>query len=263
VINNDTYESCVANGDDPTGRFKTIVDKLDAYDAATDGDGLGYVYSILQDVNNMIRFPLQPQWSVVFDLHASRLYLSTAKNGDLRYFDVKDFDFSCQADVEVLDINGAGTGDVRSKFVPYTTALNRALIEETYAVYASYGVTTPEETINEIIAFPDTTTCADSDKREPQGGSDASITDGGTSQTPVDGAWTRDAATSGAEVKGGTEAGGAPSADAGLATSGGGSSGCSCGIGRAGRDTKALVAWMLCLGMVAWRRRRPKQVPRR
>jgi hypothetical protein len=100
----------VANGDDPTGRFKTIVDRLDAYDAATDSDGFGYVYSILQDVNNMIRFPLQGQWSVVFDLRTSRLYLSTANNGDLHYFDLKDFDFSCQTDVDVLDINGAGTG---------------------------------------------------------------------------------------------------------------------------------------------------------
>lgn len=167
----------------------------------------------------------------------------------MRYFDLKDFDFSCQSDVEVLDINGPGTGDVRSKFVPYTTALNRALIEETYAVYASYGVTTPEETINEIIAFPDTTTCADGDKRDPQGGPDASITDGGTSRTPVDGGRTADAAASGGDVKGGNGAGGAPSA--------GGSSGCSCGLGRAGRDTEGLVALLLCLGMVARRRRGP------
>ena len=38
VINNSSYESCVESGDDPMGRFKTIVDGLNAFDAAQSGD---------------------------------------------------------------------------------------------------------------------------------------------------------------------------------------------------------------------------------
>jgi penicillin V acylase-like amidase (Ntn superfamily) len=264
VVNNDPYESCVANGDDRTGRFKLIVDELDAYDPATASDGLTYVYSILQDVNNMVAFPLQPQWSVVFDLHASRLYIKTARNGDLRYFDLNDFDFSCQTEVEVLDINAPGSGDVRSKFVPYTTGLNRALVEETYGVYASYGVfPTSPETLDEIINFPDTTTCADGDKRDPQGGSDGSVGSEGDTRPPDDGSG--DAAGSDPDGKdgkqgpdGSSDTRGASNADAGSQVSDSGASGCSCGIGRTARPAKDLIALLLCLGMVArcCRRRR-------
>jgi hypothetical protein len=56
---NSTYESCVSDGDDPTGRFKIIVDRLASYDAATTSDGLSYAYSILQDVSNMLPPPDQ------------------------------------------------------------------------------------------------------------------------------------------------------------------------------------------------------------
>jgi penicillin V acylase-like amidase (Ntn superfamily) len=180
VINNSTYESCVANGDDPTGRFKTIVDGLDAYDAARSGDSISYVFSILRSVDNMLPLPTRPQWSVIFDLTASRLYLSTAKNADVRYFDINSFDYSCLTDVDVLDINGEGSGDVRSRFVPYTTAINRALVEEVYDTYASYGDSTPKETIEELIAFPETTICMDGDKRPPQDGGGTDVASGAT-----------------------------------------------------------------------------------
>jgi penicillin V acylase-like amidase (Ntn superfamily) len=240
VINNSTYESCVANGDDPSGRFKTIVNKLDSYDPATDSDGLGYVYSIFQDVNTLVRWPVQSEWSVVFDFRASRLYISTAKNSDLRYFSLTDFDFSCQNPVEVLDINGPGSGDVRSKFVPYTTELNRKLVEATYSVYNSYGLfPTSEETLNELINFPDTTTCADGDKPDPRDGADGSVTDGA-----ADGA---------------NDTRGAKSADSGSAVSDGGSSGCSCRVGRRARGSaEGLAASLLGLALATRRRRGPK-----
>jgi hypothetical protein len=263
VINNSAYESCVANGDDPTGRFKTIVDGLNAYDPARSGDSISYVFSILKSVDYMLPLPTQPQWSVIFDIPASRLYLSTAKNGNVRYFDMKSFDYSCLTDVDVLDINGEGSGDVRSKFVPYTTALNRAFVEEVYGVYASYGVTTPQETLDEIIAFPDTTICMDGDKPSSQ--------DGGTGDAKAgssDAAWVVDGASTGAGGgDSGEPVGGRRTMDAGSATggaagstlatggstaNGGGSSGCQ--IGREGHGLAAMA--LSLLGLVIGRRTR-------
>ena len=181
VINNSTYESCVAAGDDPTRRFKTIVDGIHAYDPSQSGDSISYVFSILKSVDYMLPLPTQPQWSVIFDIPASRLYLSTARNSNVRYFDMKSFDYSCLTNVDVLDINGEGSGDVRSKFVPYTTAINRAFVEEVYNTYASYGHPTDQEAIDEIIAFPDTTICMDNPPTQDAGGTDASPETGRTS----------------------------------------------------------------------------------
>jgi penicillin V acylase-like amidase (Ntn superfamily) len=287
VIVNSPYESCIANGDDPSGRFKRIVDGLDAYDAATASDGLGYVYSILRDVSDRLLPPVRTLWSVVFDVHAMRLYISTAQNSQLRYLELKDFDFSCQTDVEVLDINSGDTGNVRSAFVPYTTTLNSALVKHAYEVYSSYGFTTPEETINEIIAFPESTSCADGGMGGSGGGSGGSVLGGGTSGSPNGGDWVGGAAGSDVGGKGGSQsqvggsgAGDAAGADAGLTASSGsgagvatgagagstvvvgsrGASGCSCELVGSERGSKGLVGLLLCLAMMAGHRgcrRRP------
>jgi MYXO-CTERM domain-containing protein len=261
---NSAYQTCLANGDDPSGRFKILVDRLASYDAATSGDGLDYAYATLRDVRNMLAPPVKTLWSVMFDVRAMRLYLSTVQNSELRYLDFKDFDFSCQTDVQVLDINSPGSGNIRSSFVPYTTSFNREMVKRTYDIYASYGRPTPENEIERIIAFPDTTTCMDVDNRGSQDGADGSAAEAGNGRTPQDGGQTKDASTSGVVETGGNRqpagdrgGGGATGAtSAGATPSGGESSGCSCRIGRTGQGATGLVMFLLGLGMVARHRRR-------
>jgi hypothetical protein len=233
VINNSAYEECVANRDDPTGRFKTIVDGINAYDPAQSGDSISYVFSILKSVDYMLPPPTQPQWSVIFDIPASRLYLSTARNSNVRYFDMKSFDYSCLTGVDVLDINGEGSGDVRSKFVPYTTAINRAFVEEVYNTYASYGHPTDQETIEEIIAFPDTTICMDKPSAQDAGATTSSPDAGRTSDSG--------------------DAAGATGGNGGVRTTGNSSSGCQ--IGRRNSGSLAIALSLLGLGAATRRRR--------
>ncbi len=242
VINNSAYESCVADGDDPTGRFKTIVDAINAYDPAQSGDSISYVFSILRSLDYMLPPPTQPQWSVIFDLFASRIYLSTARNSNVRYFDMKSFDYSCLTDVEVLDINGEGSGDVRSNFVPYTTEINRAFVEEVYNTYASYGYPTPQETIEELIAFPETTICMDSATAQDGGTSD-------TSPTEPDGDLADNAAEAddGAATSDRSDAGHAP--DGSAPAQGSGSPGCRIGRSRPGSVAVSLSLLGLALAI--------------
>ncbi|MBN2735862.1 MAG: linear amide C-N hydrolase [Spirochaetales bacterium] len=164
VLVNSTYESCITQGDDPTGRFKTITDALAAYDHRAAKNSLDYVYSILKDVSDKFPPPVQTMTSVVFDLHARRLYLSTPQNRQIRYLDMKDFDFSCQSPVLVLDLNGSGSGNVRSAFIPYTTEYNSMMVRRTFDIYSSLGYIVPEEVLKEIIDFPDKTICIECDK---------------------------------------------------------------------------------------------------
>jgi choloylglycine hydrolase len=160
---NSTYESCTTNGDDPSGRFKTIAQMYAAYDAAQTRDGASYVFSILEAVADKLSPPFATKWRMAFDVRAMRLYWKTAENTRLRYVDFKDFDFSCRTDVEVLDINSSDTGNVRTAFVPYTVAFNRDLVTRTYSLYDQYsdyiGRRYSQETIDGIIAFPESTIC--------------------------------------------------------------------------------------------------------
>jgi hypothetical protein len=136
------------------------------------------------------------------------------------------------------------------------------MVKRSYDIYASYGSTTPEDEIERIIAFPDTTTCADTDNRGSEGGADGSVADGGNGQASNDGGLAGDAATLGVvDASGSGNAAGdsgttrAPGADAGSSPSGS-SSGCACDVGHTGRGSAGPVAYMLCLGMVVRRRRR-------
>jgi penicillin V acylase-like amidase (Ntn superfamily) len=164
---NSTYESCITDGDDPSGRFKPMADMYAAYDTAETSDGVSYVFSILEAVADKLSAPFATRWRMAFDVRAMRLYWKTSGNSQLRYVDLKDFDYSCRTPVKVLDINSSDTGNVRDAFVPYTTAFNRNLVTRTYAHYNQYsdylGKPYSQDTIDGIIAFPETTLCADND----------------------------------------------------------------------------------------------------
>lgn len=159
---NSTYESCILSGDDQSGRFKPLADLYTAYDTVQNTDGVSYLFTMLQAaavVNSM----LPTKWSWAFDVHAMRFYLKTVVNDQLRYFDLKDFDFSCKTKVEVLDINSSETGNIRNAFTPYTTEINRELVTKIYSTYNQYssylGRTYPQDTIEGIINFPESTHC--------------------------------------------------------------------------------------------------------
>jgi penicillin V acylase-like amidase (Ntn superfamily) len=250
AIVNSTYESCLTDGDDPSGRFKIIADRLASYDAATDGNGLDYVYSILRDVSDKLSFPVRTLWSVVFDLRAMRLYISTVQNSELRYLDMKDFDFSCQTAVEVLDINGPGSGNIRSSFVPYTTEFNRTMVNRTYDIYSSYGMVTPDDVIEKIVMFPATTTCTDSGTGGFGGGAGGSAS-AGTGGGGAGSALTSSGGAGGSQPSaGGSGAGDTTGAGTGSTANGECSSGCSCDFGGSGRSPQGLLAWLFVLGMV-------------
>lgn len=97
-----------------------------------------YVFSMLQAAS-FYTPTTQTQWSMAYDVRARRYYWKTQTNSNVRYFDIRDFDFSCGTNVEVLDVNSSDSGNVRATFVPYTTDFNRDLVRRTYVLYNRCG----------------------------------------------------------------------------------------------------------------------------
>ena len=162
VLVNSTYESCVTNGDDRSGRFRPMADLYTAYDSAQTPDGVSYIFTMLQAAH-VYSPPFQTRWSMAFDVKAMRLYWKTMSNNQLRYVDLKDFDFSCQTGVEVLDVNAGDTGNVRTAFSPYTVAFNREQVTRMYSLYNQHsdfiGKQYSQDMIDGIIAYPESTIC--------------------------------------------------------------------------------------------------------
>ena len=157
---NSAYEACLADGDDVSGRFKPMADLYAAYDTAETSDGVSYIFTILQAAE-VYSQTFQTRWSMAYDVKNMRIYWKTMSNSELRHVDLKDFDFSCKTDVEVLDINKGRTGNVRDAFTPYTVDFNREQVTRIYALYNQYsdfiGKEYSQDTIDGIIAYPETT----------------------------------------------------------------------------------------------------------
>lgn len=94
---------------------------------------------------------------------AKRITWKTASNSQLRYANFKDFDFFCQSDVLVLNVNKGNPGNARSAFSPYTFEFNRQYVTRIYALYNqnsdNMGMSFSQEIIEGIIAYPKTTVC--------------------------------------------------------------------------------------------------------
>jgi len=166
VLTNETYDICLEYWEndetpppDPTIKIQRFIDAaqmLEDYDPETSGPAVDYSFDILTNVS----LGAYTQWSIAYDIFNRRINFHTLGNGNIRYFDMNSFDFSCNTPVKVLDIKEDLSGNVAGDFIDYTYELNRTVIGKTFNL--------PEEQLDARAHYPETTNCAgvcrDSDK---------------------------------------------------------------------------------------------------
>ena len=95
------------------------------------------------------------QWHLVYDLKTKEVHFKQIKKGR-RYkkVDIKQFDYSCQKPVQILDLDAASVGDVSTQFTDYS-------YEKNYAVVKKSGThhKIPDAIITIFAQYPDTTEC--------------------------------------------------------------------------------------------------------
>ena len=143
---------------------------LKNYDPKTSKPIVDYAFDILKNVavggiDGMQGqyYGITTQWSIVYDIKNLRIYFRTLANQNIRYINLKSFDFSCKTPVKVLDVQTDLSGDVTKNFIDYTQQINRKLIENTfrkaYLIPALSGM--PEKALDAISRYPETTICTD------------------------------------------------------------------------------------------------------
>jgi len=165
---NKTYESCIEYWekdeiptDDPgknVKRFITAANMLEDYDSGTSGPATDYIFNILSNMASDSFWNFGTHWSIAYDIQNHRISFHTLNNGDIRYFDMNSFDFSCQTPVRVLDIQQDLSGDVSDYFIDYTSEINRDLIDKTLDLETYPEFT--EKVREAYAAYPETTVCA-------------------------------------------------------------------------------------------------------
>jgi penicillin V acylase-like amidase (Ntn superfamily) len=151
-------------------RFVSAANMLKNYDPKTSKSIVDYAFDFLKNVavggidGTKVRSRGQAtQLSIVYDIKNLRIYFRTLANQNIRYINLKSFDFTCKTPVKVLDVQTDLSGDVTKNFIDYTQQINRKLIENTfrkaYLIPALSGM--PEKALDAISRYPETTICTD------------------------------------------------------------------------------------------------------
>jgi len=124
--------------------------------AGKPGDPIARGFAVLASVAS----PEMTRWSIVYDLSARAIHFRTDTNPEIRRLPLARLDFSCRAPVRMLDVTAPGSGDVTTRFVDYTRAANRALLEASFRQTPFLmGSSDAEKTV--AAAHPDaTSSCA-------------------------------------------------------------------------------------------------------
>lgn len=94
------------------------------------------------------------KWRILYDMRKLGVYFHTLGNQQIRYVDLKSFDFSCASPVKVLDINADLSGDVTDSFQNYTRLLHRNWVTNIGDLYRL-----PKDITDVVSQYPERTVC--------------------------------------------------------------------------------------------------------
>ena len=117
------------------------------------GNPVDYAFKVLEKVTLE-----RTMFSIVYDVKNSMIYFKTKSNPDIRFINVKKFDFSCKTPVKILDMSAELKGDVTSHFTDYTFEANYNLLKKSFQG-TSFLKNTPEEFIHRRAGYPEMLPC--------------------------------------------------------------------------------------------------------
>ena len=86
------------------------------------------------------------------------MHFKTNSHGDTKTVGLNGFDLSCNTPAVVYNMNQPAKGDISAKFIPYTTAINLALIKETFSAKHDQISATKEE-MQTLAVYPESVRC--------------------------------------------------------------------------------------------------------
>ena len=119
-------------------RFARAASLAASFDPATE-IAESKAFSILEAVKQE-----HSQWNVVYHLKAREVAYRNVGESAIRRVSLKDLDFSCRKKIFGRDFRSDG------KFIPFTSAMNRELLEKTTSLHPL-----PGDALNQILSYPD------------------------------------------------------------------------------------------------------------
>ena len=98
----------------------------------TGEQAIKYAFEVLSDAAQKNPTKDPSQWTAVYDQKRGRIYFRTLQSPQIKWVDMKAFDYACGTTVKIFDVNSTESGDVTAKFTDYTRKANRDLIERSF-----------------------------------------------------------------------------------------------------------------------------------
>lgn len=116
-------------------------------------NSIKYAFSSLKEVSYSATV-----WSIVYDLKNLKIYFRTQDNPQVQYFSLKAFKYDCKALSLAMDINTENKGDIATYFKPYSSSINKNLVNAAFEEVELLS-DIEREFIDELISYPSTVYC--------------------------------------------------------------------------------------------------------
>jgi choloylglycine hydrolase len=115
---------------------------------------VAYSFDVLSNVAN----GSYTKWSIVYDLTNLRVYFRSWASKQIKFLDLAKLNFDCGSSVQVVNINDVAPGDVFKRLRKYSTALNRELVQQSYAE-TPFLAAVPQSEIELAVLHPESFAC--------------------------------------------------------------------------------------------------------
>lgn len=104
---------------------------INNYNPSGDIDIVDYGFKILKSVGSVTR----TQWSVIFDIKSEKIIFKSLQNRVKRELFLSDFDYSCDSEFKILDIQESNNIDINKQFITFSTDHYREYKTNMYKTY--------------------------------------------------------------------------------------------------------------------------------
>jgi penicillin V acylase-like amidase (Ntn superfamily) len=101
------------------------------YSSAQGINIVDYGFNILDAVGT----PARTQWSVIFDIKSEKIIFKSLQNRNIRELYLNEFDFSCESEIKMLDIQKSNNTDIYNQFITFSPEHYREYKINLYKMY--------------------------------------------------------------------------------------------------------------------------------
>jgi len=127
ILENDTYSKSLIKYKNKTNcRFETATTMIKNYQPSIHNSIINYSFDILDSVK------LSGSWSIVYDIKNMKIHFKTQSNKKVQIIDCNFFNFSCEQECMMYDLQMKQEGNIDKQFIPFDSKKNKKKMQ--YAI---------------------------------------------------------------------------------------------------------------------------------